>query len=179
MRYSQLRDLDIVNGLDIGAALFVQGCPLHCPNCFNQSTWDFEGGKEFDEWTRYKFLRQIDKDYIKRISILGGEPLAPQNIEEVLYLMWDIKTKYPNKQIWLYSGYGIDEITSDVQHSNSKNNALTFADYLVVGRYIDKLKDLNLKFRGSSNQKIYHVNHSKGMLNVNIPIDVTDKIDNM
>lgn len=179
MRYSQLRDLDIVNGLDIGAALFVQGCPLHCPNCFNQSTWDFEGGKEFDEWTRYKFLRQVDKDYIKRISILGGEPLAPQNIEEVLYLMWDIKTKYPNKQIWLYSGYTMEEIICDVRYSNGKCNALKFADYVVVGRYIDRLKDLNLKFRGSSNQKIYHVNHSKSMLDVNIPIDVTDKIDNM
>lgn len=178
MRYAQLRDMDIVNGLDIGVALFVQGCNLHCPNCFNQATWDFQGGKEFDEWTRYKFLRIMNKDYIKRVSILGGEPLAPQNIEEVLYLMWDIKTKYPNKKIWLYSGYTIEEIMNDQQYDNSKNKILEFADYLVVGRYVDKLKDLNLKFRGSSNQKIYKVNHNKDALHYSIT-DVTNEIDKM
>lgn len=100
MRYASIRNLDISNGANIGVALFVQGCDRnpHCKNCFNSETWDFNGGKEWTEKTKNKFMELIDRPYIKRISILGGEPLAEQNLDDVLSLIKEIREKYPISQ---------------------------------------------------------------------------------
>lgn len=134
MRYSSMRNLDISNGEGVGVSLFVQGCDRHCFNCFNSETWDFNGGKEWTEETKNKFMELIDRPYIKRISILGGEPLAEQNLDDVLSLVKEIREKYsisqnpnsenigksrvledenskeirislPEKTIWLYTGF--------------------------------------------------------------------------
>ena len=141
MRYASIRNLDISNGANIGVALFVQGCDRnpHCKNCFNSETWDFNGGKEWTEKTKNKFMELIDRPYIKRISILGGEPLAEQNLDDVLSLIKEIREKYPisqnpnsenigksrvledensqeirisfpEKTIWLYTGFTWDSI---------------------------------------------------------------------
>lgn len=147
MRYASIRNLDISNGANIGVALFVQGCDRnpHCKNCFNSEIWDFNGGKEWTEKTKNKFMELIDRPYIKRISILGGEPLAEQNLDDVLSLIKEIREKYPisqnhnsenigksrvledenskeirisfpKKSIWLYTGYELSEIIKQEQY---------------------------------------------------------------
>ena len=148
MRYASIRDLDISNGNDIGVALFTQGCHFHCKNCFNKSTWDFDGGKEFTKETCDKFMKLVNRPFIKRVSILGGEPLAKENVDDVCNALKQIK----NKTIWVYTGYTFETV---------KNyDIMKYIDYLVDGQYVDELRDLRLKFRGSSNQRIIDVQKS-------------------
>lgn len=148
MRYASIRDLDITNGTDIGVALFVQGCHFHCKNCFNKSTWDFDGGKEFTKETCDKFMKLVNRPFIKRVSILGGEPLAKENVDDVCNVLKQIK----DKQIWVYTGHTFETV---------KNyDIMKYIDYLVDGQYVDELRDLRLKFRGSSNQRIIDVQKS-------------------
>ena len=111
MRYTNIDSFDICNGEGIGISLFVQGCHFHCKNCFNKNTWDFNGGKEWTEETKNYFLKLIDKPYIKRISILGGEPLASQNLNEILCLVNQIRLLYPEKIIWFYTGFKLEDIS--------------------------------------------------------------------
>lgn len=146
MRYASIRDFDISNGEDIGVSLFVQGCHFHCPNCFNQSTWDFNGGKEFTIETMRHLIKLMDRPYIKRFTLLGGEPLAPENIETSKEILRVIKETYPNKQIWLFTGYVMENIPD--------KSILKYVDVLVDGPYKHELRDLSLAFRGSSNQRI-------------------------
>ncbi|MBS5619884.1 anaerobic ribonucleoside-triphosphate reductase activating protein [Eubacterium sp.] len=169
MRYAQIRSMDISNGEGVGVSLFVQGCPFHCKNCFNSETWDFNGGKEWTEETKNKFMELIDRPYIRRVSILGGEPLHENNLSEVLSLVKEIREKFPDKTIWLYTGYSIEDIVnfntkpySVVQQyfdidNFIRNAILIYVDVLVDGEYIDEQKDLTLKFRGSKNQKVIDV----------------------
>lgn len=148
MRYASIRDMDISNGNGIGVALFTQGCHFHCKNCFNKSTWDFEGGKEFTKETCDKFMKLVNRPFIKRVSILGGEPLAKENVDDVCNVLKQIK----DKQIWVYTGYTFETV---------KNyDIMKYIDYLVDGQYVDELRDLRLKFRGSSNQRIVDVQKS-------------------
>ena len=148
MRYASIRDLDISNGNDIGVALFTQGCHFHCKNCCNKSTWDFDGGKEFTKETCDKFMKLVNRPFIKRVSILGGEPLAKENVDDVCNVLKQIK----NKTIWVYTGHTFETV---------KNyDIMKYIDYLVDGQYVDELRDLRLKFRGSSNQRIIDVQKS-------------------
>lgn len=169
MRYAQIRSMDISNGEGVGVSLFVQGCPFHCKNCFNSETWDFNGGKEWTEETKNKFMELIDRQYIRRISILGGEPLHKNNLSEVLSLVKEIREKFPDKTIWLYTGYSIEDIVNFNTNSYSvvqqyfdidnfvRKDILIYIDVLVDGKYIDEQKDLTLKWRGSKNQKVIDV----------------------
>lgn len=150
MRYALMRKMDISNGAFVGVSLFVQGCHFHCKNCFNQETWDFKGGHEWTKKTKEKFLELANKQYIKRVSILGGEPLAEENVKDVVDLMKTIKEIYPDKDIWVYSGYTIEAIKK-----RCLDDILKYADVIVDGQYIDELRDIRLKWRGSSNQKIW------------------------
>ena len=148
MRYASIRDLDISNGNDIGVALFTQGCHFHCKNCFNKSTWDLDGGKEFTKETCDKFMKLVNRPFIKRVSILGGEPLAKENVDDVCNILKQIK----NKTIWVYTGYTFETV---------KNyDIMKYIDYLVDGQYVDELRDFRLRFRGSSNQRIIDVQKS-------------------
>lgn len=149
MRYASIRSFDVSNGAGCGIALFVQGCHFHCKNCFNQSTWDFAGGKEFDVKAKETFYSLLDDLHMTRLSILGGEPLAPENIKTVTEIAKDFAGK---KVLWLYTGYKYEEILD--------KEVLKYIDYLVDGRYVDELRDLNLKFRGSSNQRVINVKQS-------------------
>jgi len=110
VRYAQILPFEVCNGEGIGCSLFTQGCKFHCKGCFNEEAWDFNGGKEWTEEIEEKFLELISKPYIKRISILGGEPLANLNVRKVYLLTKRIKHLFPDKKIWLYSGYTYDEI---------------------------------------------------------------------
>lgn len=163
MRYSTIRKMDISNGPNVGVSLFVQGCRFHCFNCFNKSTWDFNGGKEFTKEVQEEFFEVANKDHIKRITLLGGEPLADENVMGIYDLLCDIKTdkRVSHKKIWLYSGYTLEEILlKGFFNENIETNflyryyILSMCDILVDGLYIDNLKNYKLKYRGSSNQRV-------------------------
>lgn len=169
MRFASMRNLDISNGEGVGVSLFVQGCDRHCFNCFNPDTWDFNGGKEWTEKTKNKFLELIDRPYIKRVSFLGGECLAEQNLDGVLSLIKEIRISFPEKTIWLYTGYQISEIVKQEQYEkvsgmsdvwSKRWEIISNVDIVVDGEYIDGQKDLSLKFRGSKNQHVIDVNQS-------------------
>lgn len=146
MRYASIRNLDISNGANIGVALFVQGCDRnpHCKNCFNSETWDFNGGKEWTEKTKNKFMELIDRPYIKRISILGGEPLAEQNLDDVLSLIKEIREKYPISQNPNSENIGKSRVLED---ENSQEIRISFPEkiiWLYTGFEWDQIMDIKV-----------------------------------
>ena len=161
MKYAQIRSLDVSNGVGIGVALFVQGCHFHCENCFNSNTWNFDGGKEWTTETEEEFILSAERPYIKRISILGGEPLCDENVSDVLKLIKKIRERLPDKAIWIYTGYYWEEIFDDKYGANSdRASAVSLCDILVDGRYVDEQRDLTLKWRGSRNQRVVDIKAS-------------------
>ncbi len=150
MRYNVIRKMDISNGPGVRVSVFMQGCEFHCKNCFNQETWDFEGGKEFTQETIDEVLNLGEKDYIKGLSILGGEPMHPKNIDATMELAKQFKQKYPNKSVWVWSGFRFDKDLKDKE-------VLKYLDVLVDGQYVDELHDPTLKWKGSSNQRVIDV----------------------
>lgn len=166
IRYAQIRSLDLSNGEGIGVALFVQGCHFHCHNCFNPETWDFNGGKEWTEEVKNKFLELVDRPYIKRISILGGEPLAEENINDVLDLVNEIRLSSPQKSIWLYTGYVWGQLFNNGVYTSKEHKGLKRqqiikqCDVLVDGQYIDSQRDITLPYRGSENQRVINIQES-------------------
>lgn len=156
MNYASIRKMDISNGIGIGVSLFVQGCDIHCKGCFNQSTWDFNGGYKWTDEIEEEFLKLADKDYIKRITLLGGECLCNANASDILYLVLHIKHRFPDKAIWIYSGYLYEDLMKDP----IKKEILDNCDILVDGPYEEDKRNINLKFRGSSNQRIIDLKKS-------------------
>lgn len=153
MRYNLIREMDISNGPGVRVSVFMQGCNFHCKNCFNPETWDFEGGKEFSDDIINKVLNLCGKSHIKGLSILGGEPMHPRNIETTTKLAKAFKEKYPNKSLWLWSGFRFDEELKNKE-------VLNYVDVLVDGTYKEELHDPTLKWRGSSNQRVIDVQKS-------------------
>ena len=153
MRYNLIRKMDISNGPGVRVSIFMQGCAFHCKNCFNKETWDFEGGKEFNNDTINEVLDLCGKSQIKGLSILGGEPMHPKNIEATTKLAKAFKEKYPNKNLWVWSGFRFDE---DLKGKE----VLNYVDVLVDGTYQDELHDPTLKWKGSANQRVIDVKDS-------------------
>ncbi len=153
MKYNKIRKMDISNGPGVRVAIFMQGCAFHCKNCFNKETWDFNEGKEFTEDTVNRVLELAEKDHIVGLSILGGEPMHPVNIEGTTRLAKKFKEKYPNKSVWVWTGFLFDKDLKDKE-------ALKYIDVLVDGRYEDELHDFRLKWCGSSNQRVIDVQES-------------------
>lgn len=170
MRYAQIRYMDISNGENIGVSLFVQGCCFepHCKGCFNPETWDFNNGNRWTEDVQKGFFDLINKPYIKRVSILGGEPLSEQHLSDLLNLILEIRTSFPNKTIWLYTGYTWEQIMysaicDTLQEDYPpllRQEIIKNCDVLVDGRYVDGLRNITLKWRGSSNQRVIDVQKS-------------------
>ncbi len=154
MRYAQIRSCDIANGAGIRTSLYIQGCSRHCKGCFNQETWDFEGGKPWTKEIEDEYISLIGKPQIVGTTILGGEPLEPQTREDLLVLVKRIRSTYPNKTIWIYSSYLYEELLEECRE------ILEQIDVLVDGMFVEELRDLSLKFRGSSNQRVIDVNVS-------------------
>lgn len=155
MRYASIRKMDISNGQGVGISLFVQGCHFHCKGCFNYDTWDFSGGKEWTEEIENEFINLADHEYIARISILGGEPLADENIREVTELIDRLNARYPNKKIWVYTGYTFEELSAA-----NKVDYISKVDVLVDGRFMIEKQDLyneSIVFAGSTNQRIIDI----------------------
>ena len=159
MRYAKIRKMDISNGEGVRVSVFFQGCSFHCKGCFNEETWDFSGGYPFGEEEIKKILDLSKYDYIDGLSILGGEPMHPKNIEKTLELAKRFKEKYPNKNIWVWTGYLFDEYLMDKEVSK-------YLDVVVDGQFILEMKDPRLKFRGSLNQRIIDVKKSLKMKKV-------------
>lgn len=163
MRYALIREMDVSNGVGVGISLFVQGCHFHCNGCFNPETWDFSGGKEWTPEIEEKFIAMANKPYIQRISILGGEPLADENVHDVMNLLLKLKRIYPNKQIWLYTGYTWESIQATYRKDIERCKAVSCVDVLVDGQFqLDKQDTFNREiiFAGSTNQRIIDVPQS-------------------
>ncbi len=152
MNYNKIRKMDISNGPGVRVSIFMQGCEFHCKNCFNPETWDFKKGKEFTDKTIERVLELAEKDYIAGLSILGGEPMHPKNRDNTLKMAKAFKEKYPDKNIWMWSGFQFENI-KDCEVFN-------YIDVLVDGQYQDDLHDFRLKYRGSANQRVIDVKKS-------------------
>ena len=153
MRYNKVRKMDISNGPGVRVSIFMQGCTFHCKNCFNPETHDFMGGEEFTEDTIDQVLKLCENANVEGLSILGGEPMHPMNIEGTTELAKKYKEKFPNKNLWVWTGFLFDR---DLQNKE----VLKYIDVLVDGQYVDELRDPRLKYNGSSNQRVIDVQNS-------------------
>ena len=145
--YTEIKCVDFANGSGIRVSIFFSGCNFHCKNCFNSELWDFNYGIPFTEETISKIIELLKLDYIKGLSILGGEPF--QNYDAVIKLVKRVKEIYPNKDIWIWTGYKFDDIPEECK------DILDLADVIVDGRYEEDKRDLSIAFRGSTNQRIW------------------------
>ena len=162
MNYADIKKIDVANGEGVRVSVFVSGCNHHCKGCFNQCAWDFNYGKKFTEKEEQQIIDYMNHDYISGLSLLGGEPLEPKNQEGLLPLVKKVKEKFPDKNIWCYTGFDFEK---DVVGKMAKNNETTrellkYIDIIVDGKFEEDKKDLKLQFRGSSNQKIVDVKKS-------------------
>lgn len=162
MNYSLIRACDIANGPGVRVSLFVSGCTHHCPGCFQPETWDFDYGQPFLWKTQHRIFELLRPDYIDGLTILGGEPLEPNNQRELLPFVEAVKREFPDKTIWVYTGFTLDEL----MNRNGECGAVTEAllsnlDILVDGPFIEAKKDLRLRFCGSSNQRLIDLRKTK------------------
>ena len=156
MRFSKIKNNDIVNGVGITLSVWTQGCPHHCKGCFNKETWTFNEGNEFTNDDLNYIISNIDSFNVKRnLSILGGEPLCPENVEGVINLCREFKKVYPDKLIYLWTGYTIEEF------NKLQKQVLEYVDFIIDGKFEEAKKNLNLHLRGSSNQRVLNVKNNE------------------
>ncbi|MCD8146426.1 MAG: anaerobic ribonucleoside-triphosphate reductase activating protein [Clostridiales bacterium] len=162
MNYAAIKTHDIANGPGVRVSLFVSGCTHHCEGCFNPETWDFHYGQPYTAETEQEILDACDKPYIRGLSLLGGEPFEPANQKALLPLLRRFREQFPDKTVWCYSGYNyeMDMLTGQVGDWAVTKEMLSLLDVLVDGEFILDQKDLNLRFRGSANQRIIDVPRS-------------------
>lgn len=172
MNYADIKIADVANGKGVRVSLFVSGCTHHCKGCFNAQAWDFNYGKEFTEEEVEKIIKELDHPYIEGLSILGGEPLEYKNQQGLLPLLKQVKERLPDKDIWCYTGYTFDKdvVGNMFENWSETKELMSYIDVLVDGKFEESKKDLNLKFRGSSNQRIIDVQKSLKVNKV-IPYD--------
>lgn len=168
-KYAKIEPFEVRHGKNCGVSIFVQGCNNHCKGCFNPETWDFNGGKEWTQETEGYFLSLLNKPFIKRSSILGGEPLAYENLPFTLYLVELVKKHHPDMTIWLWTGYDIDKIIDEYNTYKftpfaikaeawlTRMEIIKYCDFIIDGPFIEEQKDLTLAFRGSTNQRVIDV----------------------
>ena len=156
MNYEKVDKCSVSNGAGVRTVLWVSGCDVHCHNCHNPQTWDFNSGIPFTDDTMQELLYDLSKPYIKGLTLSGGHPLDPHNAPKVLEIVKRVKMVFPNKDIWIYSGYEWENIIKD----ETLREIMRYTDVLVDGAYVDELRDISLAFRGSSNQRIIDVSKS-------------------
>lgn len=154
MHYAKIKNLDVANGDGIRVSLFVSGCRNHCKGCFNPETWRFDYGEPFDAIVQAEIMLMLDKPYIKGLSILGGDPLEPENEKALIPFVKMVKKVFPNKDIWLWTGYNYEMVKD--------RELLNYVDILVDGPFRIELKDISLRFRGSKNQRILSLKKTCG-----------------
>ncbi len=156
MNYAEIKKNDVANGEGVRVSLFVSGCTHHCKGCFNSIAWDFDYGKPFDKSTEDELLKALSPDYVKGLSLLGGEPFEICNQRVLIAFMRRFKEMFPKKDIWCYTGYTLDTdlVQGGRAHCEVTYEMLSMIDVLVDGEFVEELKDISLAFRGSSNQRI-------------------------
>lgn len=159
MNYATIKNNDIANGPGVRVSLFVSGCTHQCPGCFNEEAWDFNYGNLFTQETIEHILRMLEPAHIKGITLLGGEPFEPQNQPEVVNLLRQVKARYPEKTVWAFSGYLFDKdiLSGRLGPKETTEEYLSYVDVLVDGPFVIAQKDMSLRFRGSSNQRLIDV----------------------
>ena len=156
MNYANIKNTDVSNGTGIRVSLYVAGCRHACPDCFNPECWNFEYGQVFDEQAMQDLLTALSPSYIRGLTLLGGEPLEPENWEGILAVIQRVREVYPQKDIWCYTGFVYEALQDSLVQT-----ILSLTDVLVDGPFVKQLKDLNLRFRGSSNQRIIDLNKTR------------------
>jgi anaerobic ribonucleoside-triphosphate reductase activating protein len=160
MNYGEIKKNDIANGEGVRTSLFVSGCRNHCKNCFNQQTWDFSFGEPFTEETALEIIKSCEPYWINGLSLLGGEPFEPENQKVLLPFLVMFREKCPDKDIWCYTGFKLEEIIGKEEsraNTDISSELLSLIDVLVDGKFEEDKKDITLKFRGSSNQRVIDV----------------------
>ena len=159
MNYASIKNCDIANGPGVRVSLFVSGCTHHCKGCFNEIAWDFHYGKPFTQDTIDMILGMLKPDYVKGLTLLGGEPFEPQNQPALVDLLRQVKAHYPNKSIWSFSGYLFDRdiMPGKLGDPTVTREFLSYLDVLVDGPFVESKKNLSLRFRGSENQRLINV----------------------
>lgn len=158
MNYGQIFDCDTANGPGIRASLFVSGCPHHCPGCFNQETWDFDYGLPYTAETQNLLLQKLAPGHVAGLTLLGGEPLDPRNVPELLPTVQAFRERFPHKTLWVYSGYTWEQLLARLaQGEEPLRKLLHLTDVLVDGPFVLAQKNISLPFRGSANQRILDV----------------------
>ena len=159
MNYATIKNCDIANGPGVRVSLFVSGCTHHCPGCFNEAAWDFGYGEPFTQAVIDKILNMLEPSYVKGLTLLGGEPFEPQNQPDIVKLLRQVKSQYPEKSIWAFSGYLFDRdiLAGRLGPWEITEEFLRYLDVLVDGPFVMAKKDLSLRFRGSSNQRLIDV----------------------
>lgn len=162
MNYAEIKYCDVANGPGVRTSLFVSGCSHHCPGCFNEIAWDFNYGKPFTQDTIDSIIESLKPDYIQGLTLLGGEPFEYSNQKGLLPLVRQVREVLPQKDIWCFTGFLFDKdiIENMCKKWKETNELLSYIDVLVDGRFIEELKNLNLKFKGSENQRTILVNES-------------------
>lgn len=162
MNYATIKENDVANGPGIRVSLFVSGCNHHCEGCFNQETWDFNFGEPFTETETKRIIAALEPSYIKGFTLLGGEPFEPANQKGILPLLREIKIKYPDINIWCYTGFDFEKdiLEKMLNQIPETKEILSYIDTIVDGKFILAKKDLKLRFKGSSNQRIIMVKES-------------------
>lgn len=162
MNYATIKNMDVANGVGLRVSLFVSGCTHHCKGCFNPEAWNFEYGELFTRETEDKILDMLKPDYIQGLSLLGGEPFEPQNQAVLLPFLRRVKEKYPDKNIWAYSGYNFEQdmLTGKLGPAKITMEILSYISILVDGEFVLELRNPKLRFRGSENQRVIDVQAS-------------------
>lgn len=155
MNYATIKKYDIANGLGVRVSLFVSGCTHHCKNCFNAVAWDFNYGELFTKEVEDEIIDALKQPMITGLTLLGGEPMEPQNQKGLYEFLKRVKKEVPNKDIWCYTGYTLEtDLLEGKVHLDITDDILSMIDVLVDGKFVEELKDITLKFRGSSNQRV-------------------------
>ena len=156
MNYGEIKNCDIANGEGVRVTLFVSGCTNRCPGCFQPQTWDFSYGEPFTAETEEKILVMLAPDYINGLTLLGGDPFEPQNQRTLVPFVKRVREIYPKKNVWAFTGFTLEELRREGSHPRCEvtDELLAMIDVLVDGRFVEALKDIRLRFRGSSNQRV-------------------------
>jgi len=178
MYYGEIKNCDIANGEGVRVTLFVSGCTNRCPHCFQPQTWDFDYGQPFTSQTEDLLLDMLKPDYINGLTLLGGEPFEPSNQRALLPFLRRVKQAYPQKNLWAFTGFTYEQLLTSGSHPHCEatEEILSMTDVLVDGRYVEELKDISLRFRGSSNQRLIDLNATRASGKITLLPDRTPSV---
>lgn len=157
MNYAEIKYNDIANGVGVRTSLFVSGCRRRCPGCFNKCAWSFDYGNKFTCKVQQEILNSLEPFYVDGLTVLGGDPMEPENQIGLVEFIEEFKCTFPSKTLWMYTGYKLEDVLHGVVSTQVSRKLLQYVDVLVDGPFVESLKDITLRFKGSSNQRILDV----------------------